>query len=481
PRAVFEEREGVRQIMLAGASARAMGINPGMSVNAALALLPALGLDARDPAREERVLEALAAWAECFTSTVSLEPPGLLLEIAGSLRLFGGLDSLWRRIEDDLERRGFGASMALAPTPLASLWLARSGRNVRIEDMTHLTGAVASLPLGCLAGPEDAQESLSGMGLTCIGDCLRLPRQGFAKRFGASSLLQLDRALGRLPDPRASYRAPERFHREFELNEEQHDSELLLEVCRRLLGELERFLINRQQAVQQLRFSFFHLRSKATHLTLKRRQAGGGLGHWSRLLALRFENMTLPAPVIAVRLAAAEGEPLQGMTASLPFDGQPDRPAGAAAPVAQLVERLGARLGDDAIQGVALADTHRPQYAWQVAEPVGDRTRRPAAPAPSDEYQPQWRSGPGRADRLLLKRPLWMLPEPVRLEARDEAPLHEGPLTLLRGPERIETGWWDEHGIARDYFVAANPKGVHLWIYRDRSAKGGWFLHGMFG
>jgi protein ImuB len=169
------------------------------------------------------------------------------------------------------------------------------------------------------------------------------------------------------------------------------------------------------------------------------------------------------------------------MTASLPFDGQPDRPAGAAAPVAQLVERLGARLGDDAIQGVALADTHRPQYAWQVAEPVGDRTRRPAAPAPSDEYQPQWRSGPGRADRLLLKRPLWMLPEPVRLEARDEAPLHEGPLTLLRGPERIETGWWDEHGIARDYFVAANPKGVHLWIYRDRSAKGGWFLHGMFG
>ena len=44
-------------------------------------------------------------------------------------------------------------------------------------------------------------------------------------------------------------------------------------------------------------------------------------------------------------------------------------------------------------------------------------------------------------------------------------------------------GWWDGEGIARDYFVAVNPKGVHLWIYcnrrRDRDHEG-WYLHGIF-
>jgi protein ImuB len=59
-------------------------------------------------------------------------------------------------------------------------------------------------------------------------------------------------------------------------------------------------------------------------------------------------------------------------------------------------------------------------------------------------------------------------------------------LSLLAGPERIESGWWDEgeasgEGITgdqrRDYFVARNPQGEWLWVFRDEA---GWFLHGGF-
>jgi protein ImuB len=53
-------------------------------------------------------------------------------------------------------------------------------------------------------------------------------------------------------------------------------------------------------------------------------------------------------------------------------------------------------------------------------------------------------------------------------------------LSLLTGPERIESGWWDGHDIARDYFVACNPAEAMLWIYRERRAKGQWYLHGFF-
>ena len=75
-----------------------------------------------------------------------------------------------------------------------------------------------------------------------------------------------------------------------------------------------------------------------------------------------------------------------------------------------------------------------------------------------------------------------MLEEPRLLASARGEPYYQGALQLISGPERIETGWWDEDGIARDYFVAVNPKGVHLWVYRDRGKdKGQWYLHGMFG
>jgi len=51
-------------------------------------------------------------------------------------------------------------------------------------------------------------------------------------------------------------------------------------------------------------------------------------------------------------------------------------------------------------------------------------------------------------------------------------------LSLLSGPERIESGWWDGGEIGRDYFVGSDAQGGELWLYRDRG--GQWFVHGIF-
>ncbi len=85
------------------------------------------------------------------------------------------------------------------------------------------------------------------------------------------------------------------------------------------------------------------------------------------------------------------------------------------------------------------------------------------------------------AEPPIAPRPLWMLAEPERLDERDGVPRHDGPLELLSGPERIETGWWDGRDARRDYFVAGTRAGVRLWVYRERGPDGGWWLHGVFG
>ena len=65
------------------------------------------------------------------------------------------------------------------------------------------------------------------------------------------------------------------------------------------------------------------------------------------------------------------------------------------------------------------------------------------------------------------------------LTVRDARPWHGGPLQLLSGPERIESGWWGGGSVARDYYVARAGNGARLWIYRARDVSG-WFLHGVF-
>ena len=318
--AVFDEQDGISKVLLANLPARAAGIGPGLSVNAALALLPTLTLEQRDEACEKRSLYRLAAWAERFTSAVVVEAPAvLLLELAGSLTLFGGLQALRQKIATGLEQQGFTAALAIAPTPLAATWLARAGRRVCIQDHANLTGALSSLSLSCLDWPATVTDSLYSMGVSQAGDCLRLPRAGFAKRFGSTRLLELDRALGRLPDPRQSYRAVKRFSTDFELAEELSDSELILNACQQLLQKLEQFLLTRQQAVQRVLFSFFHLQEAATQLPLGCVQPDRAVEHWFELLRIRFEQLTLVAPVIAIRLRAGVGQTLSASTGVLCF------------------------------------------------------------------------------------------------------------------------------------------------------------------
>ena len=463
--AIVEEQHGIHRILLADAEATAAGVMPGQAANAALALLPTLLLEERSLLGEQQALEALATWLERFSSFVCIaDRDVLLLEIAGSLRLFGGLQELRKKISREVRKLGFTASLSIAPTPLAATWLARSGRRACIRDEANLAPALRRLSLACLNWPAGLCEALAGMGVTTVGDCLRLPREGFTRRFGTEYLLALDRALGHLPDPRDSWRAPERFCADYEMTEEQSDCELLLNICRELLLSHEQFLLARQLGTQRVCFSFFHLKAPATELRLGCALAERSAERWLELLGIRFEKLILPEPVIAVRLRSGIAQPLQAKTDSLNFHGKP----GAQQPrfsITQLAERLIARIGAQSVQATSMVAEHRPHYAWRSQSLLAD-----------------WSGTTLDAPAQYVQRPLWMLPEPALLPADSGYPVHQGcRLRLINGPERLETGWWDEDGISRDYYTAINADGRHLWVFRNRNRASSWYLHGYFG
>ena len=155
-----------------------------------------LGTLERCPEADRTVLEALARWARQFTPFVSLAPPQeFLMEVNGSLKLFGGLEVIKKALQAEFERRQITAYLCAAPTALAALWLVRH-RSHDVCLPEKLVGSLSALPLGVTGWPESIQSSLQSMGLQTIGDCLRLPRDGFARRIGRQYLHQLDQSLG---------------------------------------------------------------------------------------------------------------------------------------------------------------------------------------------------------------------------------------------------------------------------------------------
>lgn len=454
-------------IIAANRPAQALGVRPGISVSAAGALAASLQLMARDSLRERATLKRIAAWSLQFTSLASLaEPDAVLLEIEGSLKLFGGLNKLHQHIAHGVAALGFNASIASAPTPLAALWFARAGMNVRLQHQDALRHALEQLPADLICQGLTAAETLRNLldrfGTRTVGDCLQLPRDGLARRAGQHLLDQLDRALGTLPDPRLPFVAPQTYSAALPLPAPVASADALLFAARRLLTELCGWLAATGHGVQCPKFEFIHEKQIVTVITLELASASRDLDHLTTLLRERLARTALPCAAVEIAIASGTVVPLAAR--NLAF--LPDS-AGQAESTSRFVERLHARLGAHSICGLTPHADHRPERAWRACQP-GSAVHEHAASSPM----------PARP----LIRPLWLLTTPKPLRETNAAPHdHEGsPLSLLAGPERIEAGWWDDQHVARDYFVARNQAQSLLWIYRERDIAARWYVHGFF-
>lgn len=450
------------RVVAANARALAAGIHPGLGLASALALAPDLVVRQREAGGEAGLLTELACWAAQFTPQLALDAPDcVVLDVGASLKLFGGLRELMARIAHGSGALGLELALAGAPTPLAARWLAMSGGGRIVEHVDELPARLAPLPASLLAYNADDKhavrpesiELLEAIGISTLGQCLRLPRDGLARREAQAVSRALDRALGRLPDPRPPFTPPQRFRSRIELVVPSVDADQLSFAARRLLAALAGHLAAHQTGIEHYQLQLEHDDIPATILNvhlgaISRDEARCGLLAHEHIAALR-----LVAPVTALALEAAQILPLPGESGTL-FGTRPGGEQAAARSL--LVERLRARLGETAIGCIAEHADHRPERAWQAVVPrdAGAARHTAAHPAPP--------------------RPVWLLPEPQPLACGDR-------LQLLAGPERIEAGWWDGHDIARDYHLALGPQCQLLWVFRELSADGGWFVHGVFG
>ena len=432
--------------------------------------------------------DPLGWWALRLTPLVARLEDALLLEVSGSLRLWGGVAALQQRI---LEQ-----NMALAPADIAQSAIgiiAIAHLRLRRQGCAVPTGGAAALPLPVLDAARPHVPLLARLGLRTWGDAHALPRAAMVRRFGPALRAALDVAFGLAPERYPWLVLPERFDEKLELPAHAESAPALLWSANRLLAALQTWLRARQQGVlafelgwtlDQKRLNGREL-PPAQSLRIRTAEPAQSMDHLRRLLAERLARTSLLAPAIGLRLHAVQTAPWQpGNAALLPGEQRVGEP------LHVLIERANARLGPGSVRRPVLRADHRPEQRqrWEAVEEKSHPhpNRLPPAGEGATEHAP--------ADTLA---PAWLLRPPQPLEVRGGRPCRGGAaLRLLTRPCRIEAGWWageslaseaGDEAVARDYFMAQGPAQELLWVYCERptsrtpaGAAPRWFLHGIY-
>jgi len=465
-----------RRLVAVNQAAGASGLHAGQSLAAAQALLGHFDCIEHDLAAHARWQRLLAGVLYRYSSQVSLDfPDAVVLEVAGSLKLFGPWPRFAALLHADLDAMGFRHHLVLAPNPCAAWVLAQNHAELALDTPHALTHALAQVPIDRSALPVNVTDALRAMGLRTLRQVFTLPRAALVRRFGPDVLAHLDRVRGTAPNPLTWYQPPDRFDERIEFNFDVESNEALWFPLRRLVQDLAAFLTGRDGGVQRFEVLLEHEGRAATPVSIGLLAAEREPRLLFEIAQSRLAQASVPAPVRAMRLRADELPPF------VPAGGDLFAP-NAAQTLAwpQLRERLRARLGAEQVYTLRVEADHRPERAWQ-------RVERGCAPLPLPRVSSRAQLGSTNtmmgiaetearyafaARTIPPMRPGWLLARPIPLRSRE--------LRILSGPERIESGWWDGSDVRRDYYVVETAEGQRVWAYRPSGEEGPFMLHGWF-
>lgn len=475
-----------------------------------------------------------------------LSPQHLLLDVTGIGRLFGGEERLVEELRAALHDEGYVAQGAVAGTAGMAWACAEASWPIIPSDRVNSMPQLANRSVERLRLPPATVELLRQLGIERVGQVLELPREALAARFGPGLLRRLDQLHEEEAEWIEPHRAAPLLQVQRCLDEPVRQRAWVEQIVEEMLSELGEQLrpsgsgalelqgrldcsrdmedgrdteegrdVKDGRAAEERGGGASRARTAVVELRVGLFRPSACPRHWSSLLRMQLERLELPGAVGRIGLGVTTTARLQERQGAL-FEraGEGDERC-----IGNLLERLGSRLGANAVLRPVLVSAALPEHAYRyesalgaarhlaARENVADFAADFAAPnvakrsgkraGKRSEKAAEWRDASragvvGEREGLQSAgyRPLELLHPPRPLEV--VAVALEGPpqsfcwerqwqrVTGFSGPERIETGWWRGDSVRRDYYRVESATGVRFWLFRDLSTSQ-WFLHGLFG
>ena len=513
PLVVVARKNGAQVILSSSSAAEAAGVGNGLLLQDALAICSDLVARPADDVADAEFLSNLRRLAIRYAPTVAEDgKQGLMLDATGCTHLFNGDHGMLKVIATDFSALGLTCRTAIADTVGAAWALAHfdscpgrhQGDGRLIDHQTRATrsrasrrqigpaprpvdaapyiappgnllDALAPLPVDALRLPLETVGKMKRLGLNRVGDIAHLPRKPFVRRFGTKALQLLDQAFGRVSETVSTTPLPTRFSARLTLPEPIGREDDIMAAIDRILARICKKLHDSRKGAYRFRIEFRRIDGEPKRFEVGLARPTNRTQTVRSLILLKLPGIDVGFGVDRIRLEALsiENDP-DDSTQRL--SGLPEEAQAESGDLADLISRIGARVGPEAVTRLHPADSHIPEKSFSVRVAAWSK---PASSWPMPE----------RPRPALL-----FFPEPV------EAAIRSSPPSAFRwrrrdfqrisaiGPERIMPEWWldDPQWFkgTRDYWRIETHCGRRLWLFFAHGGmrgSAGWFCHGDFG
>ncbi|MEM8554086.1 MAG: DNA polymerase Y family protein [Pseudomonadota bacterium] len=517
PLAVVGDNHGAQVLHSVSGEASAAGLRQGQPLRDAMAMCPELITRPHVPQAEAALLTGLRRWAGKFSPWVAEEAPdGLVIDLTGCAHLFGGERPLVDQVTQDCADLGLTVRAGIADT-LGAAWalarfsgeapgVTRSGDAIdqearatrsraakrraldlaappsatiapgRIAAPGQTRQAIGHLPVAALRISEADATGLARLGLRRIGDLTGMPRAALARRFGMAVGQRLDQALGIMPEPVSPARPEDHFATRLTLPDPIGLRDDLEAGIDRLLPPLLEKLRKAGKGARRVRLQAFRTDHGVAEIDVGLARPSADSDRIRPLLCLKLDEIDAGHGIDSLRLEAHVTEPVHARQMKGHLDAAQDvsdrlaRNTG----LDDLIGRLGARVGMDAITRLHPADSHIPEKTHQTLAAAWSEPATHWPPPPTPRPLLMWPPEPVQAPQVPA------LPRIFRWRRRD------WHLATARGPERLSPEWWLDdpswRSGVRDYWEVTTESGARLWLYfaHGGAMSGGWFCQGSF-
>jgi len=451
-------------------NAISLGIKPGMILADARALYPDLLAIDHDPELPAKLLTAIAEWCLRFTPIASIDlPDGLILDINGCPHLWGGEAPYQAEIIKRLSGIGYTIRTAIADT-IGTAWaISRYGLNGTIVESGKQKEILLSLPIQALRLSTGITDRLNKLGLDQVDSIINIPPSALKKRFGQELSLRLNQALGEASEAINPICPAPVFQERLDCLEPVRTAKAITIALQQLLESLCSHLAKEHKGLRKAIFKCYRIDNEVRQIEIGTNRASRDTKHLFRLFEHKISQI---APGLGIELFLLEApvvEPLEVQQEYLWLDMNTQHNE----VLNQLLDRIGGRLGQNAIQRFLPAEHHWPERSYA---PVASLSEQPTIP---------WPEG--------LSRPVYVLPKPEPIKVSVPIPdyppmlfIYKGVIHNIKkadGPERIEREWWIEKGLQRDYYCVEDQAGKRYWLFRSgryETHTPEWFIHGFF-
>ena len=450
--------------------AREQGVETGMVLADARAIIPSLQVLDDRPEISHRLLNGLAEWCTKYTPFVAIDlHGGLILDASGCTHLWGGEI---RYLEDILTRfknLGYHTRAAIADT-IGTAWaMAHYGKGPLIIESKQQTAALMSLPAEALRIEAETVEQLYNLGLGRISGFIGMQRSALRRRFGRSILQRLDQALGNEEEIVEPVQPVIPYQERLPSLEPIITATGIEIGLQRLLGTLCHRLKQEQKGLKTAIFKCYRTDGRIEKIEIGTNHPSSNSTHLFKLFELKISCIE-PGPGIDLFLLEAQ----KTETVS-PLQEKIWQKTGGLNNIqlSELFDRIAGKFGNDHIQRYVPDEHYWPERSIKPALSVNEELLR------------EWKTGRPRPVQLLSSPEQVQVTAPVPdyppMNFRYKGKLHK--IIKADGPERIEQEWWLQQGQHRDYYYVEDEEGRRYWLFRaghysDSSYQ--WFIHGFF-